>query len=599
GDAFTQGSWAMRASSTYAKRYKYNGNVQVAFTRNKFGDREDPTNYLDERNYNIIWSHRMDPKARPNTNFGANVNYQSPRYQQLNAYNPANIVQSAVYSSINYNKVMGGGKYSLGLTGTASQNNQTKDVSLTLPQLTFDVLRFFPFQRKVQVGNKRWYEEIGMNYSFNAQNNINTKDSLLLRPETLQEMQNGAVHRSSISTQIKVFKYFSLNPSISANEYWYLQTINRTWNSDSLRVETDTIRGFSRTADFNFNANLSTNLYGMFQVNARKLRAVRHVMNITANIGFRPDFSDAGFGNYRRVQSDTLGNEQLYSIYEKGLFGGPAQGRVGQVGLGINNNVEMKVRKYRDTGFADEKVKIFETFAISSNYNFFAEEFQLSPISMSARTVLFKQVMVNVNGVSFDPYALDTAGRRKNVYLVKENGKLARFTNGQLSVSTSINSKMFDGKTDASDDEAPQPGVSSLKNSALAYNPNLTAYELSLLSSIGDFVDFDVPWSLTLNYNYNYNRPGRERTISQNVTFSGDMNLTQNWKIAFSSGYDFTRKEVNLTSVDIYRQLHCWEFKFSWVPLGFRQYFLFNLNVKSSVLKDLKVNRRRDWYDNN
>lgn len=599
GDAFTQGTWAGRLSSSYAKRYKYSGNIQVAYANNQRGTPED-ADFTRSRNYNIIWNHTLDPKARPNTNFRANVNYQSPTYQQLNSYNPASIIQSQVNSSVNYNKIMGGGKYSLGLTTTASQDNQRKTVSLSLPQLTFDVQRFFPFKRQVQVGEKRWYENIGVNYSFNAQNNISTVDSLLFRKETLKNMQNGGIHRAAVSTQFKVFKWFSLSPQLSANEYWYLQSINKTFNADSNRVETDTIKGFTRAADFSFSTNLGTMLYGTKYFNGKKLRAIRHVMTINASLGFRPDFSDEGFGIYKKVRQDTARTDELlYSKFEGGIYNGPGAGRQGTLGFNINNNLEAKWRSYNDTGFEDKKIKLIESFNLAASYNFFADQFKLSPITANARTVLFKQLNILLNGFSFNPYALDSAGRAVNKYLINETGQVARFTNGSVTISTSINSSMFDGKKDEKDQQPAQPGVNSLQRAAMASNPYLTSYELALLSSMGDFVNFNVPWSLSLNYNYNYSKPAYTKNITQTIMFNGDMNLTENWKIAFSSGYDLKRKEVNLTSIDFYRQLHCWEFRLSWIPLGPRQYFLFNLNVKSSILQDLKINRRRDWFDYN
>lgn len=601
GDAFTQGTWAGRASSTYAKRYKYSGNIQFAYANNQQGTPED-VDFTRTRNYNLIWNHQLDPKASPNTDFRANVNYQSPSYTELNSYNAPQIVQSQVNSSINYGKRLFGGKASLALTANASQNNQTKSVNLTLPQLTLNVPRIFPFKRKVQIGEKRWYEDIGINYSANAQNNINTFDSLLFREQTLREMQNGARHTMSMSTQFKVFKYFSLSPSLSANEYWYLQTTNKTYNADSNVVEIDTARGFARAADFRFSVNLGTMLYGTARFKkSKKLKAVRHVMTVNSGLGFQPDFSDEGFGIYKQVQTDSTGNNfETYSPFAGNIFEGPGRGRQGTVSLNLGNNFEAKWRKYNDTGYEDIKIKLIESLNVGTSYNFFADEFKLANISVNARTVLFKQLNIMFNGFQLDPYAYEDTGGftpyRVNRFVVNETGQLARLTNGSIAVSTSINSTLFDGKKN---EEAPQPGVNKLQRQALMANPFLTAYELAILSSMGDFVDFNVPWSLSLNYTYNFSRPFREKTESQNVTFSGDMNLTENWKIAFSSGYDFSRKEVNLTSIDFYRQLHCWEFRFSWIPVGPRQYFLFNLNVKSSILQDLKINRRRDWFDNN
>ena len=90
---------------------------------------------------------------------------------------------------------------------------------------------------------------------------------------------------------------------------------------------------------------------------------------------------------------------------------------------------------------------------------------------------------------------------------------------------------------------------------------------------------------------------GDERYSAIPATFSGDLSLTKKWKLSLTSGYDFTSKKLTLTSINIYRDLHCWEMHFNWIPFGFRQSFSLDINVKSSTLKDLKLSRRKDWYD--
>ncbi|MDD4150666.1 MAG: LPS-assembly protein LptD, partial [Bacteroidales bacterium] len=113
-----------------------------------------------------------------------------------------------------------------------------------------------------------------------------------------------------------------------------------------------------------------------------------------------------------------------------------------------------------------------------------------------------------------------------------------------------------------------------------------------------NYVDFDVPWNLSFSYNFNYNKPYDEATITQNVRMTGDFNLTNKWKISFGSGYDFILNKATYTTIDIYRDLHCWEASLHLVPFGAHKAYMFQINVKASMLKDLKLAKRRSWYDN-
>ena len=108
-----------------------------------------------------------------------------------------------------------------------------------------------------------------------------------------------------------------------------------------------------------------------------------------------------------------------------------------------------------------------------------------------------------------------------------------------------------------------------------------------------DFVDFDIPWSLRINYNVRYTNTVITESISQIIDLNGETNITQNWRVSFKTGYDLTNQQVTYSSLDIYRDLHCWEFSLGVVPFGPRQSYNFQINVKSAILQDLKLNRRR------
>ncbi len=585
GDIYTNLSWRGNVTSSYAKRYKFSGNLSLEYAKNKNGAAED-IDYNVFNSFFVRWSHSMDMKARPNTTFNANVNLGSSNFLQLNSYNPAAIVQNTLNSSVNYNKVFNEGKSSLGMGFSHSQNTQTGQVSLTLPNLTYDVSRFFPFKAKEKVGSDKWYEQIGVNYQASFRNQINTVDSMFSRPELLvNQFQYGVLHTLPIQSSVKLFKYLNLTPALNINAYNYLSSTSKTWDAQSNRVVTDTVQGFVTGYSFETSANFSTILYGTVNFKKGKVQAIRHVM--TTNIGFsyRPDFSEDKYGFYKKVQADSAGtNFQTYSIFEQGIFGGPGRGENGSINLNFGNNLEMKVRKMTDSGWVSEKIKIFDFFNFGASYNFLAETKPLSAISFNTQTTLFKQLSLQLGG-SLDPYALDSLGVSSDKYLILTEKKLARLTNFRVAMNTGLNPDMF---------KKDKKGTPRFQQRQRAF---LNSQELAMLQMPGGYVDFNIPWNLNLSYIFVLNRFGFETRKEQTLNLNGDFKLTEKWKIGFSSGYDFVRKQVSLTTLDFYRDLHCWEFRFNWMPFGERRYFNFGINAKSSVLQDLKLNRRRDWFD--
>jgi hypothetical protein len=294
-------------------------------------------------------------------------------------------------------------------------------------------------------------------------------------------------------------------------------------------------------------------------------------MTPSISFGYRPDFSDPPFNGYKEVQIDSLGNTTKYSIFETGIFGGPPLGKSSVIGFNLDNNIEMKIRSENDTATTFKKLKIFESLNAGVSYNVAADSLNWSNINLNARTVLLDKINLDYSG-SFDLYVLDTLGRRINKFEIKENNKLARLVSSTFAVGYRLA-----GKKAKKDDETPQISLQELKR----------------------YMDMNIPFNLTINYNLVYSKPGiLEATVNQTVNVFGDVSLTPNWKVTFNTGYDFTINDLSYTSLGIYRDLHCWEMRFNWVPFGFQKNYNFQINVKSSILQDLKMTKKNDIYDN-
>lgn len=580
GDIYSLGSWGSKLNSNYANRYRYGGNVSLSYSEITESEKELP-DYRLSKDFFIRWNHRQDPKARPTSVFSANVNAGSSGFYQNNISSASNYLSNTFQSSVAWSKFWPGKPYTFSSSLSHSQNTITNDISLSLPVTNFSVNRIYPFKKKVAVGSEKWFEKIGVSYQNNFQNSIQTKDSLLFESESADQFRYGMSHSIPVSTSLKALKHFTISPSITYNEKWYLKTIRKDLGrgtdgaNDSILI--DTIGGFRAARDFQFSTSMNTRAYGMLQFKKGKIAAIRHVVSPTITYSYRPDFSDPKFNAYKNYQSDSIGTIGQYSIYETGIFGGPPSGKFGVIGLNIDNNLEMKTRTETDTAVNLKKIKIFESLAGNISYNTALDSLNWSQININGRTILFERLNLNFSG-NFDPYISDSIGRRINKSELSENNRLARLTNTTLTVGFALNNQST---------QEPKTSTKGTEQELVEIN-----------SRPEDFVDFTIPFNLAVNYSLSYSRAGLlEKVISQTLNFNGDISLTPKWKITFNSGYDFNVKDLSYTSLGIYRDLHCWEMRINWVPFGQQENYYFQINVKSSILQDLKLSKKNDIYD--
>ncbi len=579
GDIYSRGSWGARANSFYKRRYKYNGSIEIDHNRVKQGDPDFP-DFVEQRNYFVRWNHQQDPKARPNTNFSANVNAGSRNNFRNNLNSTTQeFLTNTFQSNIAYSQTLAGTPFSYSVNASHSQNTLNKTMDIVLPELTFNMTRIYPFKKKDKVGKQNMFEKIGVSATLNSRNTLTTFDSLITKPEVYEnldeKMRNGAKVNATANTSFKAFKYFTVTPSITGTSQLHTKTLRKVWDSDSLEYVNDTIQEFKVTGEWSANASMSTVIYGMLSFKKGGLRAIRHVFTPSWGLTYRPDFGTQQFGYFG--SDNTLSS---YSIYDLSIYGKPTSGEQGSFNLSLGNNLEMKVRSAKDTITGTKKIKLLDYFGATASYNFFADEFNLSDIALSARTTLFNKLNVNYTG-TLTPYVLDTNYQRENEYRVNYDGKIGTITRSTIALGFNLNSQ---GQSTATQ---PNPAtVQGTEDQLEEIRQNPQAY-----------IDFNIPWNFFMNYNLAYNGLVDEDKITQSLTFNGDLSITPKWKVGFTSGYDFVGQELTQTTLNIYRDLHCWEARFRWVPFGQLRSYSIDINVKAAVLQSLKLNRKRDWYD--
>ena len=435
GDVYSKGSWSLKSLFRYKNRYKYSGNVNLNYSKmvnsiNGFPD------YSKKNDFFIRWSHKQDPKLNPLVNFSANVNAGSSTFHRNNSINSDDYLSNTFQSSISITKRWNNLPFNLSTNLNHSQNTQTNIVNLSLPEISFSVNRIFPFKNT----NKNWIKNIGLSYNMQTKNSISILDSLLFKKQSLSKFRNGMKHNIPISTSIKLFNYFTLNPRINFTERWYLNQIEKKWNGTD--IVTDTIKKLTRGHEYSFSTNLNTKIYGLIQFPKSKITAIRHVISPNISFNYKPDFSSSKYDYYKNVQNNINGDVISYSIMENGIYGSPSKGRNGNIGFNLNNILEVKIKSSKDTLNNTKKIKILESLNISSSYNIFKDSLKFSNINLNARTRIFNIFDINFSSI-YDPYVTNKSKTNNLNQFEIINNRLARLKSLNTSIGLSINDKSF------------------------------------------------------------------------------------------------------------------------------------------------------------
>lgn len=594
GDLYSLGSRGLKFHSNYRLRYRYSGGLDVKFYKNVFGDKGLP-DYRTQNDFAIAWNHSMDSKASPSQTFSASVDFSTSTYDQYNSYIARNILTNTKQSSISYSKRWENSPFSMSGNLRHSQNSRDTTISLTLPQLTFNMTRIYPFKPKYSSGKEKWYEKIGLSYSMDMQNTINTKENKLLNSSLIKDWKNGVRQSIPVSTSFKALKFITISPSFNYNERWYTQQIRKSYNEQTKQiVVSDTVYGFTRDYDYSMSVGASTKIYGNFQpLNPNSsIKGIRHVMTPSVSFSLRPDFSDPKFGMYENIEYFDQNGRPVslrYPVHEGSIYGTAGAGKSGSIGFSLNNTLELKKLNLKDTTTTEtyKKISILDQLSFSGSYNLAADSLNLSNINVAART---KVAGIDVNfGAILDPYAFEN-GHLINQFELSKNGRLARLTSANLSFGLSFTSKADkDKKKKAETEDA------AVKQQKEIEEQN----RRQQMGEVPEYADFSVPWDLRFDYSFRYARPNPavSPSITQTVDFNGNVNLTKQWKVGFSSGVDLQKMDVTFTQLNIFRDLHCMQMSLNLIPFGFRQSYSFTIRATSALLKDLKLSKNQSFYD--
>lgn len=634
GEIYTKGSWGFSAASNYRKRYKYSGSFLFSYQDTKTGDKGMP-DFSEQKSFKLQWSHRQDAKANPFSSLSASVNFASSKYERNNLtsmYNPQSLTQSTRTSSVSWSTTFSSIGLSLSSSANLSQNMRDSSIAMTLPDLNISISRFYPFRRKHQVGDEKWYEKISMSYTGQLSNSINTKEDKLMHSNLIKDWKNGMQHNIPISGNFTLFNYINISPSFNFTDRMYSSKVTRSWDQARQEEVRDTTYGFHNVYNWNLSLSANTKLY-LFAIPNRKIfgdkiQAIRNVITPQISFSYAPDFGASRYGYYQTYQkTDADGNVSLveYSPYSDQLYSVPGKGKTGSISMDLSNNLEMKIKSDEDsTGF--KKISLIDELGASMSYNMAASYHKWSDLSMRLRLKWWKNYTFNMNAV-FATYAYDLDENGKPYvgnHTEWGRGRFGRFQGMSQNISYTLTPekivKLFGGGSDEDkdnknkdnndDDEGIDTDINSNVDDEMIKAQNGAKKKSGGGKASTDddgYMRFSMPWSITFGYGitmrentsgkFNYKTMRYPYSFSQTLNMSGNLRISDGWNISFSSGYDFDNHKMSMTTASLQRDLHCFNMSCSVVLAPYTSYnFTFRCNA--ATLTDALKYDKRSGYSN-
>lgn len=595
-DVYTRGSWSVRNITNYKKLYRYNGSFNVSRIVNKTGIPELPE-FSKSVNFNIQWTHNQDPKARPSSTFSSNVNLGSLNNFRNNLNTSQQDFLSSTFSSrVQWSKRFPDTPFNMGVTAGHTQNTQSRNVQVTLPAVNFNMSRITLGRFVTDPSAKKFLDNIGLTASADMQNSVSENEryfSFSQLNTINKKSRSGLRLQAQASTSLRAKQYGTFTVNVASTMVNAFRYAERTYDDVQQILITDTLLGLRSAMNWNASGNFNTRLYGTFNLgNDRRIKAIRHMLQWNVGMSYAP------YSNFSNGIFAPDGTFVGYSPFDLAAY--QPQNNIQQFNFNWSstNNFEAKVRDKTQAKPTYTKFKIIDSWKKSLSYNVMADSLNLSNLSMSAFTTIAKNITLNYSSThSF--YDRDSTGREINKYLSQSKNRLTRMEGANLALGFRFTSK-----------EKKEPERA---------DKELTPEEQQLIdNSSSNLIDFKVPWTLNLNYNLRlsqvYNRDTQRDSVvlRQAFTFSGDFTLFEKWAISFNSGYsmddpryrtlqfkDFGLRDFTTTNIGLHWDLHCWELSVNYVPFGQRQSYMAQLNIKSALLQDLKLQRRGNLGDQN
>jgi hypothetical protein len=198
-------------------------------------------------------------------------------------------------------------------------------------------------------------------------------------------------------------------------------------------------------------------------------------------------------------------------------------------------------------------------------------------------------------------------------------GRFGRFQGMSQNISYTFNNATFDkirklfNRDDVDEEELAEEGAEAPAKKVLGNSLAAQSKGDSKNATVDEdgYMPFKLPWSFSVSYGIimaedrsapiNIKNMRYPYKFTQNLNFSGNIGISDNWKINYTSGYNFEYKKITTTTMNISRDLHCFEMSCGIVLSPYTS-FNFSFRATSQMLADaLKWDKRNsgsniDWY---
>jgi len=561
--------------------------------------------------WDLRWSHNQS--LTPYVSFRSNVKLASSKqYYEDNSDNLETRLSQSLSSSLSLGGRFPESGVTWTLNGSGTQNLESGQTSGSLPTLDVGFPTWSPLKGLapaaaggavaagglVKAGGAvgQWLSGSTLKLSSRVESRYSMSDLKLLDAEN----DRGARHSLQFAIPGKLGP-FALTPSLSAASVWVDETQELTRRGDG-RLDTVLVSGFAARQTFSTSLSGSTQLYGVIHPRLGRLETIRHVLSPSVSASWTPDFSSSSWGYVQRGrQGDSL--EVELDRFRESIYGATPSRESLALSFNLGQLWQSKWRAAPQeesdslaagnaapgaagAGAARGADAFLKTDLLrltsSASYDFMADSLRLSDISSSWALDPLQVAGWRLGPISslslqlstlHSPWQLqDSTGRKRSRY-TWQDGRAPRLVNTSLTLST----RLAGGRGGATPEiqEAPVD------------DEELTRFSPRFGSS-----DLSIPWSLTSTFSWSLNRAIPYRPVKQShVDLRGSLTLSKNWKLSSGIHYDLVARSFSSQSINLYRDMHCWEGYFQWNPRSESYHLL--IHVKSDFLEDLKWDKRK------
>jgi lipopolysaccharide assembly outer membrane protein LptD (OstA) len=528
-DYYEGSGWLIKSQVRYALRYLLDGSISGSYNRESGWNTYNYTQWRRNR-WDLVVNHRQT--ISPSVGLSAYGSFLSDKnfWRDLNL-DPTQRRDRSLHSQMNLNKRWTNTSLTLALDQTL--NLDTDERSDLLPTLTLSrsTLPLFPYKSKEEGEiSKRWYNSIYYSLSSNFVNYDYKRGGTGASDRKKYMVLDNFL---TLSAPQKLLGWLVLNPQFNWQETWY--HILKTNLSDAFPVSGNSS---ARRGTYSTSLSAGTTIFGTFSPHIGKLVGIRHVMTPNLSFVWQPEFN---------------GKREYLSYTGRGGSGGKQKA----MSFSLNNLFQIKTKSLSDGKELERKLDLFN-LNFNSGYNFLAKEHKLSNLSSTLRSTAIKNVDLSFSA-SHDFYDLKT-------------GKLKLLSPRWIYYSLDAGVH-FQGSWQESKGKIGEELEGSASSPEYLQAPSEKVTQT---------------WSLSISHRFSKTRGGPE---NQWVSLSLRLPLTRKWLLNYLNRYDFAEKKITEQTFEFYRDMHCWEGRFTWIVNGYRQGYYFRINIKA--LPEIKIEKGR------